>query len=74
MVEFSFGIKFQDIYSMNGLEKIDQKFLNFLSKENSKLLNELIESRVNDKISSEFIISLAPYLEHFIISLFNFGI
>ena len=71
MVEFSFGIKFQDLYSISGLEKIDQKFLNFLSKKDSKLLDELIENRINNKTSSEFIIKLSPYLECFIISLFN---
>ena len=71
MVEFSFGIKFKDLYSIGGLKKIDQNFLDFLSKRNTEILNELITNRNNNKTSSEFIIKLSSYLEEFIIALFN---
>ena len=71
MVELSFGIKFKDLYSVGGLEKIDQKFSEFLSERNTEIFSELITYRNNNKISSEFIIKLSPYLEAFIIDLFN---
>ena len=71
MINLNFDIKFKDLYSIWGLRKIDQKFLNFLETKNNLLLKELLVSRRKNYISSEIIIKISPYLDDFITILFN---
>ena len=71
MVELNFNIQFTDLYSVDGLEKIDIKFLDFLKKQDYELLHELLLNRQIHKFSSELIIKISPYLENFIIKLFK---
>ncbi len=71
MIKLNFNITFEDLYSTFGLKKIDEKFIDFLNTKNITLKHDLIAGRKNNQISSELIINLAPYLESFIINLFN---
>ena len=71
MITLNFDITFEDLYSTFGLKKIDEEFIGFLNTKNTALRHDLIDGRKNNQISSELIIKLAPYLENFIINLFN---
>lgn len=71
MIKLNFDITFEDLYSTFGLKKIDKEFIGFLNTKNIALRHDLIDGRKNNQISSELIIKLAPYLESFIINLFN---
>ena len=65
-------INFEDFYSLEGLRKIDDLFLSFLQKENLSLANDLLQYRNQHKIAANnSIISLAPYLEDFLVNLFQ---
>ncbi len=71
MIELNFNITFEDLYSNSGLRIIDENFLDFLNTKNPTLMRDLIVGRENAHISSELILHIAPYLENFIITLFN---
>lgn len=71
------GLEFKDLYSTQGLKKIDQLFLNFLKEKDNTLWSELKESRnvgqayIGQKPYSDLIVNIAPYLEQFIAKLFS---
>ena len=73
----NFNISFEDLYNIDGLYKLDQIFLNYLSNENKKIYQDLMAARDICKITnsladeSETIISVASYLEKFISELFD---
>lgn len=74
-LRLEFGLKFEDLYSFAGLQKIDAEFTSYLEKGNVDLFNKLMSARTrekfDDKIASELLIDLAPYLEDFIAKLFG---
>ncbi len=66
---------FQALFTLDGLNSLDNAFLGQLKAENLELSNQLAQYR-DHKITapieiSNFIIELAPHLEKFIINLFN---
>jgi NADPH-dependent glutamate synthase beta subunit-like oxidoreductase/NAD(P)H-flavin reductase len=72
-MKLNYSLSFPDLYQNNGLKRIDQIFLHFLQKESQDLYQKLLNARQNsNNISndSELIISIAPFLEKFLIKLF----
>lgn len=70
------GIKFEDLYTHSGLLKVDTAFLDYLGERSADLRTRLESLRANPaslpaKLSSEFIVELAPHLEDFIGHLFG---
>ena len=76
VLKLGFGIKFEDLYSCDGLPSIDSCFLTELAKSEPLLAEKLAAARKTpDQMShleeSQLIIGLAPYLEDFLGQLFN---
>lgn len=71
MIRLGFGIEFKELYSLLGLEKLDDIFLVYLGKKNGQLLDELNLSRKSANISSDLMIAIAPFLEDFLVALFE---
>ncbi len=76
-MNLNFTIDFNDLKSLEGLEKIDKTFLCYLEAQSKILHNKLIEYRLsaNDKKlpsfdNSSFLVDLAPYFDDFISELF----
>ena len=73
-LKLRFGIEFTDLYSYDGLSKIDLAYCEFLQSENESLQEKLLSLRNRDisrKDHAEFIIEAAPYLEKFLCKLFT---
>jgi NADPH-dependent glutamate synthase beta subunit-like oxidoreductase/NAD(P)H-flavin reductase len=71
-----FKLEFADLYSRDGLQKIDQYFLDFLSEANSSLYQEYLISKynpqaLNKKDQSNLLIKVARILEDFLTLFFN---
>jgi NADPH-dependent glutamate synthase beta subunit-like oxidoreductase/NAD(P)H-flavin reductase len=72
----SFGLAFEDLYSHEGVAKVDAIFLNQLRESSPSLYDRLLEARsdpaaLSAKPASELIVDLAPYVEDFAGSLFG---
>lgn len=68
----AFGFVPQDLYSVEGLSKIDNEFLKFLETLNASLFNRLKKAREGEETNnSELIMELSWYLEDFLAVLFN---
>lgn len=63
-----FGLAFEDLYNFDGLEKLDQKFHQFLAQKNPQLSEKILERK---SFNSAFAIELAKVLEDFLVELFN---
>ncbi len=75
-LHLKFGFSFEDLYSREGLVRLDAAFLDQLSASDPALHTRLIEARQNpvvlpDKQKSELIIEAAPHVEDFISDLFG---
>ncbi len=76
MLTLSFGLKFEDLYSLEGIGRLDLSFLNWLKEANFDLYEELIAGRANPgqfsaaDISS-LILKISPHLDDFIAVLFG---
>lgn len=75
-LNLAFDIQFKDLYSHDGLSRLDSAFVVELGKANADLHNKFIEARSNPdaldlKAESELIIDLAPHVEDFIGKLFG---
>lgn len=73
-----FGIRFEELYRREGLQRLDQAFLGFLGTADAGLRAQLEAARANPdalqaKQESELLIALAPHLEDFIGELFGIG-
>ncbi len=71
-----FGLAIADLYSREGLERLDQQFCEALARQDEALHERLILARTAfDKLSaleeSELLLALAPHVEHFIARLFG---
>ena len=71
MLASSYNLELKDLYDNLGIEKVDQCFLQSLEVQNSDILAQLIETREQKKQDSELMVALAPYVENFIIDLFQ---
>lgn len=72
----SFGFGFDDLFTHEGLAKLDRIFLDRLGESSPDLQARLLAARQDpsalpDKASSELIVELAPHVEDFIGSLFG---
>ncbi len=75
-LSLSFGLHFEDLYTSEGLAKVDVAFQRFLEAGDAALLPQLLAARVDPKslarkAESELILSLAPHLEDFLGELFQ---
>src|SRR4029078_6494980 len=70
-MKLGFGLQFDDLYSRDGLLRLDGGFLSFLDTD---LRAKLVEARSNPppgKAESELLIALAPHVEDFLAKLFG---
>jgi NADPH-dependent glutamate synthase beta subunit-like oxidoreductase/NAD(P)H-flavin reductase len=75
-LSLSFGLQFDDLYTSEGLAKVDVAFQRFLGTGDATLLPQLLAARVDPKAldrkaASALILSLAPHLEDFLGELFQ---
>src|SRR5271165_3055883 len=75
-LSLAFGLAFEDLYSRDGLVRLDQTFLDYLKAGDAALYDRLTAARGNPaglarKAASELIIAVAPYLEDFTGRLFG---
>lgn len=75
-LQLDYGFQFQDLYTLEGLKRLDALFLEKLSNEHLDYKNLLISMRQNYqhiaiKEQSSFFLELVPFVENFITSLFN---
>jgi len=70
------GFTFPELFHAEGLEKLDQAFLQELKKTNETLTRDLLNYRHDQRLFSaieisELLLAVAPFLEDFIIHLFH---
>ncbi len=65
---FKFNITFQDLYSLNGLQKVDAEFRKFLSLKNQELAQKFFNLKNYDAAT---VIDVSRLLEDFIVELFD---
>jgi NADPH-dependent glutamate synthase beta subunit-like oxidoreductase/NAD(P)H-flavin reductase len=75
-LHLAFGFSFEDLYSREGLVRLDGAFLDYAESSNAGLWQRLGEARTNPgaltpKQNSELMVELAPLLEDFIAELFG---
>ena len=76
MDSFAFGIAFPELYTRDGLIKLDAAFVDELKKSDVSLHNRLMAGRADrsalaDKDHSQLLIDLAPHVEDFVGTLFG---
>ncbi|HYP08733.1 MAG TPA: hypothetical protein VER03_21040, partial [Bryobacteraceae bacterium] len=72
----AFGFQFDELYSREGVTRLDSVFLERLGEADPPLRDRLLQARSNPKgierkAYSELIIAVAPYLEDFLAELFG---
>src|SRR5688572_29810854 len=72
------GLEFADLYSRDGLQRIDRCFVDALRESDAALASRLTAARdapadLARKAESELLIALAPHLEDFLAALFGIG-
>jgi NADPH-dependent glutamate synthase beta subunit-like oxidoreductase/NAD(P)H-flavin reductase len=73
-LHLNFGLTFNDLYTREGLLKLDHAFQNYLQESSKELGLALTQARsapLMPKEESDLIIAIAPYVEDFIGDLFN---
>ena len=75
-LSLSFGLQFDDLYTSEGLAKVDAAFQRFLESGDAALLPQLQAARIDPKAlarkaESELILAIAPHLEDFLGDLFQ---
>jgi NADPH-dependent glutamate synthase beta subunit-like oxidoreductase/NAD(P)H-flavin reductase len=75
-MKLGFNLNFKDLYTIEGISKIDQIFISYLEERDIALAEDFKSFKANaDNISdleySNFIIIYSPHLEQFIAKLFN---
>ncbi|HJO86669.1 MAG TPA: pyridine nucleotide-disulfide oxidoreductase, partial [Rhodospirillales bacterium] len=73
-LNLGFNLKFNELYELSGLTKVDQAFLGYLKTNDSDLADQLVADRLekpDTKAESQFIIDAGPYLENFLAELFG---
>jgi len=75
-LQLAHGFSFEDLYTREGVVRLDAKFLQSLQASDASLRARLGEARndpsaLDRKAASELIIQLAPYVEDFIAELFG---
>ncbi|MEP6961855.1 MAG: pyridine nucleotide-disulfide oxidoreductase, partial [Acidobacteriota bacterium] len=77
-LKLAFGFSFEDLYTREGIVRLDAAFLRHLQASDVSLRGRLGEARANPaaldrKPASELVIQLAPHVEDFIGELFGIG-
>ncbi len=72
----AFGLDFTDLSKPQGLKKLDEIFLNFLSDHDCLIYQKLLSLRsnpdeVNNNCYSEFLLEISPIFDDFLAKLFN---
>ncbi len=73
-LKLKFGLDFADLYSVEGLEKLDNSFIEYLDQRNPEMTSLLLKFRKEKKYGKELsqdIISMASFVEGFISDLFG---
>ncbi|MGB1539724.1 MAG: hypothetical protein ACPG80_02080, partial [Rickettsiales bacterium] len=75
-LNLAFGLSFADLYSTEGLAKLDAAFLGELSASEPELSAQLLAARdqyknLTDKETSDLLMAVAPHAEDFITALFG---
>lgn len=70
-MQLNFNISFLDLYSRDGLIKLDQVFLHYIKSHNEDLFYSLSVARKEKVGDSQLIIDLSYLLDEFITKLFN---
>lgn len=73
MLSLSFGFQFQDLYSTQGLSRLDKAFLTFLPEAQKELLQKMRSTphAFLEKEKSNFLLELIPFFEAFLSTLFQ---
>ncbi|MDA1116675.1 MAG: FAD-dependent oxidoreductase [Proteobacteria bacterium] len=74
MLHLRFNLSFEDLYSRDGLVRVDAAFLKFLGEADAGLRDRLLAARASPPAAmqeSELLIALAPHLEDFLARLFG---
>lgn len=72
----AYGLNFDDLYSRDGVARIDELFLNYLGESDDSLKAALVEARpyasdLSSTDESELLLKIAPYVDDFIGELFG---
>ncbi len=72
----AYGLQFEELYSRDGLVKLDAKFIAHLAASDAELHHRLVAGRaepssLSEKDHSQLLVDLAPYVEDFIGELFH---
>ncbi len=75
-MQLQFGFEFADLYSRQGLARLDERFLAFLEEANPVWREKLSAARANPESLKELekstlLLALAPYVEDFLAQLFG---
>jgi len=73
-LNLGFNLKFNELYELSGLEKVDEAFLGYLKSNNAELADKLLAGRTEKpdaKDESQILIDAGPYLENFLAELFG---
>ncbi len=76
MITLAYGIRFADLYSIEGAHRIDQRFLDHLRDADGSLRDQLDAARrapesLEPKAEAALLIALGPHLEDFLARLFG---
>ena len=66
-----FGLRFEDLYTREGLLRVDEAFLGFLDAPLKDLLLKARKDPPSGKTESELLVTLAPHVEDFLAKLFG---
>lgn len=75
-LQLKYDLSFEDLYAIDGLKKLDSCFIEKLLRISPELCNKMLDARSHNanlfKLDeSKLILELAPYLEEFLVDLFN---
>ncbi len=74
-LSLGFGMQFDDLYSRDGLSRLDTRFLEYLAKGDPPLRDRLLAARASApasrKAEAELLLEIAPQLDDFIAQLFD---
>ncbi|MCC8417614.1 MAG: FAD-dependent oxidoreductase [Rickettsia endosymbiont of Bryobia graminum] len=75
-MNLAFGLNFTELYTLEGLKKLDQIFLKFLQDHDHNLYKNLLllrsnSNQINQDFYSNFLLEISPILDDFLAEFFN---
>ena len=70
-MNLGFGLRFEDLYTRDGLIRVDGAFLGFLDPSIRNLLAKARSDPPSARTESELLVALAPHVEDFLARLFG---